>query len=279
VSAIRQNDRSASTAAELSALLQPACIVSPDSTKPEVTDRASVAHITPIIDRVDPSVPTAVREKLQSLLTSYEDVFSKDEYDLGHTSIVQHSIDTAENRPFRQPLRPQPRAQLPIIDKLLDEMQQQGVIEPCQSNWASNIVLVKKKDGSIRFCVDYRKLNTLTTKDAYPLPRIDSCLDTLSGAAWYSTFDLRSGFHQVAMDPRDANKTTFICHRGTYRFPKMPFGLCNAPATFQRLMDTVLSGTCCMPMTALCSLTLRPKHRACSLASAQQQHVLASQSA
>ena len=90
--------------------------------------------------------------------------------------------------------------------------------------------------------MDYRKLNDLTRKDAYPLPRIETCLDTLAGAAWYSTFDLRSGFHQVTVKPSDANKTTFICHRGTFRFPRMPFGLCNAPATFQRLMDTVLMG-------------------------------------
>jgi len=121
-------------------------------------------------------------------------------------------------------------------------MQQQGVIEPCNSEWASNVVLVKKKDGSVRFCVDYRRLNLLTKKDAYPLPRIDRCPDTLAGSVWYSTFDLRSGFHQVAMDPRDINKTTFVCHRGTFRYPKMPFGLCNAPASLQRLMDIVLTG-------------------------------------
>ena len=129
-----------------------------------------------------------------------------------------------------------------MIDRLVDDMQSQGIIEPCQSEWASNIVLVTKKDGSIRFCVDYRKLNSLTEKDAYPLPRIETCLDTLSGSAWFSTFDLRSGFHQVKVNPRDANKTTFTCHRSTFRFPRMPFGLCNAPATFQRLTDTVLMG-------------------------------------
>ena len=160
---------------------------------------ASPGHIAPIVDKVDSTVPSDVKLRLENLLASYHDVFSQSEYDLGCTNVVQHHIDTGENRPFRQALRPQPRAHLPVIDKLLDEMQHQGVIEPCQSEWASNIVLVKKKDGSIRFCVDYRKLNTLTSKDAYPLPRIDTCLDTLSGAAWYSTFDLRSGFHQVSM--------------------------------------------------------------------------------
>ena len=221
--------------------LQPACMVSPDL--PEVQDTVDDrhSHLAPIMDQADPSMPAQAKERLHSLLTAYGDIFSKDDFDLGCTAIVQHRIDTGDNRLFRQPLRPQPQVQLPVIDELLEEMQHQEVIEPCQSDWASNIILVKKKDGSIRFCVDYRKLNSLTIKDAYPLPRIDTCLDTLSGAAWYSTFDLRSGFHQVAMEPKDANKATFICHKGTYRFPKMPFGLCNAPATFQRLMDSVLT--------------------------------------
>ena len=195
-----------------------------------------------IINNVDPSVSQNEKQELTQLIDKYQDVFSHSEYDLGYTDIVQHEINTGENRPFKQPLRPQASARLPVIDNLLDEMQSQGVIEPCQSEWASNIVLVTKKDGSIRFCVDYRKLNALTQKDAYPLPRIETCLDTLSGAAWFSTFDLRSGFHQVKVNPRDVNKTTFTCHRGTFRFPRMPFGLCNAPATFQRLMDTVLMG-------------------------------------
>jgi len=195
-----------------------------------------------IVQSVDPAVPEITKYQLQELVDKYQDIFSYSEYDLGNTDIVQHEINTGNNPPFKQPLRPQPRARLPVIDNLLADMQSQGIIEPCQSEWASNIVLVTKKDGSIRFCVDYRKLNLLTQKDAYPLPRIDTCLDTLSGSVWFSTFDLRSGFHQVRMHPRDVNKTTFTCHKGTFRFPRMPFGLCNAPATFQRLMDTVLMG-------------------------------------
>ena len=86
-------------------------------------------------------------------------------------------------------------------------------VEQSRSGCASNIVIIKKKDGSARYCVYYRKLNDLTKKDAYPLPRIDCCFDTPSGANWYSTFDLRSGFHQCAMDPRDADKMAFVCHR------------------------------------------------------------------
>ena len=102
--------------------------------------------------------------------------------------------------------------------------------------------MVKKSDGSLRFCVNYRQLNLETVKDCYLLPRIDACLDALGEARWFSTFDLRSGYHQVTMDPRDAEKTTFITRIGTYCFQAMPFELCNAPATFQRLMNVVLSG-------------------------------------
>ena len=212
------------------------------NTGPRAPSAASTEHVRPIVDRVDSSVPATDKQRLASLLITYADVFSQSEFDLGSTDIVQHRIGTQGHTPFRQPLRPHPRAQLPVIDNLLTEMQQQGVIEPCNSDWASNIVLVKKKDGSVRFCVDYRKLDLLTRKVAYPLPRIEHCLDTLTGSVWFSTFDLRSGFHQVRVHPQDVDKTTFVSHRGTFRFPKMPFGLCNAPSTFQRLMDTVLVG-------------------------------------
>ena len=208
----------------------------------DVSDPTAEEQRRSVVDKVDPSVPDNTKQELLQLVEKYQDVFSYSEYDLSYTDTVQHEVNTRPNRPFKQALHPHPRARLPVIDRLIDDMQSQGIIEPCQSEWASNIVLVTKKDGSIHFCVDYRKLNSLTEKDAYPLPRIETCLDTLSRSAWFSTFDLRSGFHQVKVNPRDANKTTFTCHRSTFRFPRMPFGLCNAPATFQRLTDTVLMG-------------------------------------
>ena len=151
-----------------------------------------------------------------------------------------HSAPRQDSRPT---IRPQSAMTRQQVDQGLDEFLTNEVIEPCRFEWASNVMIVRKKDGSARFCIDYRRLNDLTEKDSYPLPRIDTCLDTLSRAVWYSTFDLRSGFHQVAMDPRDANKTAFVCHRGTFRFKKMPFGLCNASATFQRLMDIVMAAS------------------------------------
>jgi len=206
------------------------------------TAEAEVSHIEHLWSSVDESVRTMEREELRKLLTRYSTVFSKGDGDLGRATAVMHKIDTGTARPVRQTLRRQPIAMQAEIDANLRQMEEQGIIYPSQSEWASNIVVVKKKDGSLRCCVDYRQLNERTVKDAYPLPRIDDCLDTLAGAKLFSTFDLRSGYYQVAMDPQDAHKTTFTTRRGTYAFKVMPFGLCNAPATFQRLMDVAMTG-------------------------------------
>src|SRR3989442_2994259 len=168
--------------------------------------------------------------------------FSRSEFDLGRTSLVEHGIETAMSAPIRQALRRQPIVHLEEIDRQLTELERLGIIEPRASPWASNLVVVTKKDGSLRMCVDYRGLNNLTRKDSYPLPRITDCLDALGKAKYFSTFDLRSGYFQIAMEGSDRDKTSFITRRGSYRFTAMPFGLCNAPATFQRLMDVVTIG-------------------------------------
>ena len=125
---------------------------------------------------------------------------------------------------------------------LLSEMLERDVIKPSCSPWASPVVLVKKKDGTSCFCVDYCKVNTVTRKDAYPLPRVDDLLDTLAGSRLFSTLDLISGYWQVEIYPRDKEKTAFCTSEGLYEFNVMLFGLCNLPATFQRLMNLLLAG-------------------------------------
>jgi len=125
---------------------------------------------------------------------------------------------------------------------VIEDLRQQGLIERCSSSWVSAIVLVRKKDGSLRCCVDYRALNDITIKDSYPLPRIDDTLDALVGAKWFSTLDMKSGYHQVKMAEQDKEKTAFSYGQGLWHFKVMPFGLCNSAATFERLMERVLEG-------------------------------------
>ena len=181
-------------------------------------------------------------QRVHRLLEENREVFSTSEFDLGRTDLVRHKIDTGSNRPFKQQLRRHPMGYLPVIDEHVDKMLANNVCEPSNSPWASNVVLVKKSDGTLRFCVDYRQLNSLTVKDSYPLPRIDTCFDALGDAKYFSTLDLRQGYWQVENDPETADKTTFITRRGAFKFKVLPFGLSNAPAVFQRLMNMVMQG-------------------------------------
>jgi len=183
------------------------------------------AHLSKLLDGLDAGVSDAQCTELVNTLREYADVFSTGELDLRETSLAARLIDTGDAMPMRQTLKRQPFHLLDKIDENVQNMLAAGVIDPSCSPWTSNIVVVKKKDRSLRFCVDYR-LNSVTRKDAYPIPRIDSCLDALSGARYFSSFNLRSSYHQVPMDMRDADKTSFIVRTWTYRYPRVPFGLC-----------------------------------------------------
>ena len=161
---------------------------------------------------------------------------------LGKTHLVDHPIDVQGAQPIRQRPYCVLETKKQIIAKEVEKMLLSNVIEPSASPWSSPVVLLEKLDGEYRFCVDYRKLNRVTKKDAYPLPRIDETLDALGNASIFTTMDLQSGFWQIPVRDADKEKTAFSTHNGHYAFKTMPFGLANSPATFQRLMDLVLSG-------------------------------------
>ena len=161
---------------------------------------------------------------------------------LGKVDQIKHTINVGDARPIKQSPYRVPVAKKEIIDNEVEKMLVQEVIRPSMSPWSSPIVLVAKQDGSTRFCIDYRKVNAVTKKDAYPLPRIDDTLDALGGAEYFTTLDLQSGYWQVPLDENSKEITAFSTSNGHFEFNVMPFGLSNAASTFQRLMDFVLTG-------------------------------------
>ena len=210
---------------------------------PELGTAELPEYLEDIIQGSHPSLGESGRQLLRELLHKYEHVFpAPGEPVTGQTKSVQHEIETNEARPVRCGPRRLAPAGLRREQDCVKEMLSGGQIEPSDSPWASPVVLVTKKDDSTRFCVDYRRLNSLAVKDAYPLPRIDDSLRLLGNQQWFSTMDLASGYWQVAMSPDAQKKAAFVTNEGLFQFRVMPFGLCNAPATFERLMDRVLCG-------------------------------------
>ncbi len=179
------------------------------------------------------------QQALRQLIDEFRDVFDDEP---GKTTLVEHRIETGNARPIRQQPYRLPYAHRDTVKQELEKMKEAGIITPSNSQWASPIVLVPKKDGTMRMCVDYRKLNSVSTADAYPMPRIDELIDRLGGAKYISTLDLTRGYWQVPVAPECYDKTAFTTPFGLFNFTVMPFGLQGAPATFQRMMDTLLMG-------------------------------------
>ena len=187
--------------------------------------------------------PKEQAEKACSLLKEYHDIFSLEKRDMGHTNTTKHKIvlKDLDTLPFKERFC---RIWLPQLDKVREHLKlmlDAGVIRPSNSPWCNAVVLVRKKDGSLHFCIDFRKLNSLTVKDSHPLPHICETLESLAGAAHYLMFNMNAGFWQVPMDEESKQYTAFtLGSMGLYECESMPFGLCNARPTFQRLMQNCL---------------------------------------
>ena len=188
------------------------------------------------LDGLTPEEEAAVR----ALLDRHQEVFSRGTYDVGQCEVIPHQIEVEDGPPIRLPYRKIHPNMIPEVKRMLDEMLEQGIIQPSKSSFASPIVLVRKKDNTLRLCIDYRRLNARTTKDSFPLPRIEETLEALGGAKFFSTLDLAHGYFQVVMDKGSIEKTAFRVPWGLYEFRRMPQGLIKSPSTFQRTMEFIL---------------------------------------
>jgi len=202
------------------------------------------SHVESIIESLPAELTVEQRRKAIALIKRNADVFSRHDMDLGRTDLVECTIDTGNSRPIAQPLRRHARAHLDIIDDSVDKMLRAGIIEPSTSPWSSNVVLVPKAgDAGYRITIDYRRLNSETVRQVWPLARVSDCLDALSGSTYFGVVDVSHSFFQVALnDPKDRDKTAFLTRKGQFRFTALPMGCRNSTSVFSRLMSMILRG-------------------------------------
>ena len=179
-------------------------------------------------------------DMLKIILIKYKELFSRCSTDIGTIKGIKHVINTGNNLPIAQPSRRIPMHLEDKVENLIEEMLQKDIIQKAESPWNSPIVVVPKKNGTIRLCVDYRQLNKITSRPIFPIPNTKNIFDTLEGATYFSSLDLSMGYHQVEVREEDIEKTAFSTKTGQYTYKRMPFGLCSAPSTFQMVMNGLL---------------------------------------
>lgn len=182
-------------------------------------------------------IDAAWKERIVQQLNSMPEVFAQNDLDFGRTDKVKHQIKLSDETPFKHRARPIHPNDLEAFRKHLLELQQAGVIHESSSPFSSPIVVVRKRNGDVRLCIDYRKLNLQIIKDAYALPNLEETFSTLNGSKWFSVLDLKSRYYQIEVDESDKPKTAFVCPMDFWEFKCMPQGITNASSTFQRLME------------------------------------------
>lgn len=188
-----------------------------------------------------PSLPEEWKESVTMKLNTFSDVFAQHDLDFGHATKIQHHIKLKDETPIKQRPRPIHPRDYEAVKRHLQTLLEAGVIRESESPFSSPIVVVRKKNGDVRLCVDYRKLNMQTIKDSYALPNLEESFSALAGSNWFSVMDLKSGYYQIEMNETDKAKTAFVCPFGFWEFNRMPQGITNAPSTFQRLMEKCMS--------------------------------------
>lgn len=182
------------------------------------------------------------KSQLLQLIHEYEDVFSKSKLDCGLAKDFVHHIHLSDERPFRLPYWRVSPGQYPKLWQVLTEMEEHEIIHKSNSEWALPLVLVRKKNGDLGICVDYRWMNARTVKDAYPLPHQSDCLAALGGSTIFCAMDLTSSFYNIVMAEEDKKLTAFTTPMGLYEFKRLQQGLCNSPASFMHLMMGIFGG-------------------------------------
>ena len=213
-----------------------------ESSKSFEQEREIPEHLKKLYDASIGNLDAEQQQKLKQLLCDYPDVFARHDFDLGTVTAIQHNVDTGTAKPIKQRMRRTPVCFANEEEELLKKMLDAGVIQESVSDWASSPVLIRKRDGSVRWCIDYRALNDVTIKDTFPLPIIEDCLDTLSGNIWFSKLDANSAYWQVLVNPEDRKKTAFLTKYGLFEHVRMGFGMTNSPATFSRVISLILRG-------------------------------------
>jgi hypothetical protein len=185
-------------------------------------------------------VPAEYRQEMETLLTRYQDLFHDTPFK--STNAADHETDTGDHQPIRSAPYRVSELEREAINTQVEEMLQAGIVKPSSSPWSSPVVMVPKKNGKLHFCPDYLRLNSITIRDFYPLPRIDDFLDHLGGAIVFTCLDLKSVYWQIPVDKSSQSKKSFVTPDGLSESTRLPFGFFNGPASFQRKMDQVLPG-------------------------------------